>query len=107
LTAAQRRKQRTLALARADELNAAFGSARDKASVSQKPGSSDSLAVTLDKINKALMLGQQVLSHVESHSLTRFPHVPHQVADLQVAASTYRDAVKGLGKGRRERYDTG
>jgi hypothetical protein len=102
LTPAQRRKQRTLALAGVKELQDAYDIARAQASNSQKAWNDDSLAVTLDKINKAIMLGQQVLSYAETHAISDyFPLVPQQVADLQVAASTYRDAVKGRGKGRR------
>jgi hypothetical protein len=82
----------------------AFGEAVAQANSSQKGrwGSFDPPAVTLDKISKALMLGQQFLSFIETHSLQAFyPSTPRRVADLQAAALQYRDVVKGGGKGRR------
>jgi hypothetical protein len=96
-----------LAYAEGKPLNDAFGKARAQAAVSQRDKRAPP-AETLDKIQKALMLGHQLLSYAETHSITEFfPITPHQVTELQSAASKYRDVVKGIGKGRREGYDTG
>jgi hypothetical protein len=92
------------ALAEIREVIDAFGTARVEARISQT-GRSDPPALTMDKINKALMLGRQVLSFLETHSNTGFhplaPQVPRLVAELQTAASEYRDIAKGLSRGGR------
>jgi hypothetical protein len=86
------RKQAT---AKARELCGPFEKACEDYTATRRPHDK------LDKASKALMLGQELLSFAEEHSLSGLvSHMHMRLPELQADVQQFREVCKGLGKGK-------